>query len=68
MTDSQSRCIKDALFTNAFESFNTPQRKFTASKKLFPNHDTATKSINLALMQTKSKCRKDRFNWAKIYN
>lgn len=54
--------------TNIIESFNASLRKYTANKKVFPNDDSAVKSIYLALMQIQKKWSKGRFNWAQIHN
>lgn len=54
--------------TNVIESFNSCLRKYTSSKKVFPNDDAAIKSIYLALQQIRPKWNKSRFNWGQIYN
>lgn len=54
--------------TNVIESFNSCLRKYTSSKKVFPNDDAALKSIYLALMQINPTWNKSRFNWSQIYN
>ena len=54
--------------TNIIESFNASLRKYTRNKKIFPNDDSALKSIYLAAQEIKPKWNKSRFNWPKIYN
>ncbi len=54
--------------TNIIESFNASLRKYTRNKKVFPNDDSALKSIYLAAQEIKPKWNKSRFNWPKIYN
>lgn len=54
--------------TNIIESFNASLRKFTRNKKVFPNDESALKSIYLAALQIKPKWKKSRFNWPIIYN
>jgi transposase-like protein len=54
--------------TNIIESFNASLRKFTRNKKVFPNDESALKSIYLAALQIKPKWNKSRFNWSIIYN
>lgn len=54
--------------TNIIESFNASLRKFTRNKKVFPNDESALKSIYLAALQIKPKWNKSRFNWSVIYN
>ncbi len=54
--------------TNIIESFNASLRKFTKNKKVFPNDDSALKSIYLAAQQISKKWNKSRFGWSKIYN
>ena len=53
--------------TNIIESFNASLRKYTRNKKIFPNDDSALKSIYLAAQEIKPKWNKFRFNWSKIY-
>ena len=54
--------------TNIIESFNASLRKYTRNKKVFPNDDSAMKSIYLAAMAIRKKWHKSRFNWAQIHN
>ncbi len=54
--------------TNIIESFNASLRKYTRNKKVFPNDDSAIKSIYLAAMAIKKKWHKFRFNWPQIQN
>ena len=54
--------------TNIIESFNASLRKHTKNKKVFPNDDSALKSIYLAAQNISSKWKKARFNWTTIYN
>ena len=54
--------------TNIIESFNASLRKFTRNKKVFPNDESALKSIYLAALQIMPKWKKSRFNWPIIYN
>ena len=54
--------------TNVIESFNSNLRKYTQNKKVFPNDDSALKSIWLAMQQINPKWQKKRFNWSQIYN
>lgn len=54
--------------TNVIESFNASLRKYTRNKKVFPNDDSALKSIYLAAQQIKPRWSKTRFNWSIIYN
>jgi len=54
--------------TNIIESFNASLRKYTRNKKVFPNDQSALKSIFLAAQQIKKKWQKSRMGWAQIYN
>jgi len=54
--------------TNIIESFNASLRKHTKNKKVFPNDDSALKSIYLAAQNIRAKWKKARFNWTTIYN
>ena len=54
--------------TNIIESFNSTLRKYTKNKKVFPNDDSALKSIYLAAQQIKPKWQKTRPEWGKVYN
>lgn len=54
--------------TNIIESFNASLRKYTKNKKVFPNDESALKSIYLAAMQISTKWQKRRFGWSRIYN
>lgn len=54
--------------TNIIESFNASLRKYTRNKKVFPNDDSAIKSIYLAAMAISEKWKKSRFNWPQIHN
>lgn len=61
--------VKKLIYTtNIIESFNASLRKYTNNKKVFPNDDSALKSIYLALLQIKSKWSLQKFNWPIIYN
>ena len=61
--------VKKLIYTtNIIESFNASLRKYTNNKKVFPNDDSALKSIYLALQQIKSKWSMQKVNWHKIYN
>jgi len=48
--------------TNIIESFNASLRKHTKNKKVFPNDDSALKSIYLATQNIRKKWKKARFN------
>jgi len=54
--------------TNIIESFNASLRKYTRNKKVFPNDQSALKSIFLAAQQIKKKWQKSRMGWPQIYN
>ena len=54
--------------TNIIESFNSTLRKYTKNKKVFPNDQSAIKSIYLAAQQIRKKWHKKRRGWNKIYN
>ncbi len=54
--------------TNIIESFNASLRKYTRNKKVFPNDESALKSIYLAFQQIEKKWRKSRSGWGQIYN
>jgi len=54
--------------TNIIESFNASLRKYTKNKKVFPNDQSAIKSIYLAAQQIRKKWNKSRFGWPKVYN
>jgi len=54
--------------TNIIESFNASLRKYTRNKKVFPNDESALKSIYLAFLQIEKKWRKSRSGWGQIYN
>lgn len=54
--------------TNIIESFNSTLRKYTKNKKVFPNDQSAIKSIYLAAQQIRKKWQKKRRGWNKIYN
>ena len=54
--------------TNIIESFNASLRKYTRNKKVFPNDDSALKSIYLAAQAISKKWKKTRFKWGQIYN
>ncbi len=67
--DSFPAEIRKLIYTtNIIESFNASLRKYTRNKKIFPNDDSALKSIYLAAQEIKPKWNKSRFNWPKIYN
>lgn len=50
--------------TNIIESFNASLRKYTKNKKVFPNDDSALKSIYLAAQQISGMWQKSRFGWS----
>src|SRR5690554_1412750 len=54
--------------TNIIESFNASLRKYTRNKKVFPNDESALKSIYLAFQQIEKKWKKSRSGWGQIYN
>lgn len=54
--------------TNIIESFNASLRKYTKNKKVFPNDDSALKSIYLAAQQISNKWQKSRFGWSQVFN
>ena len=54
--------------TNIIESFNASLRKYTRNKKVFPNDDSALKSVYLAAQNISKKWKKTRFKWGQIYN
>lgn len=54
--------------TNIIESFNASLRKYTRNKKVFPNDESALKSIYLAAQSISKKWKKTRFKWGQIYN
>ena len=54
--------------TNIIESFNSVLRKYTRNKKVFPNDQSAIKSIYLAAQQIRSKWKKSRAGWNQVYN
>ncbi len=54
--------------TNIIESFNATLRKYTKNKKVFPNDQSALKSIYLAAENIKKKWKKRRIGWPQIYN
>src|SRR5690554_7217541 len=54
--------------TNIIESFNASLRKYTRNKKVFPNDESALKSIYLAFLQIEKKWKKSRSGWGQIYN
>lgn len=54
--------------TNIIESFNSTLRKYTKNKKVFPNDQSAVKSIYLAAQQIQKKWQKRRRGWTQVYN
>ena len=54
--------------TNIIESFNSVLRKYTRNKKVFPNDQSAIKSIYLAAQQIRRKWQKKRVGWEQVYN
>lgn len=54
--------------TNIIESFNSVLRKYTRNKKVFPNDQSAIKSIYLAAQQIRVKWQKSRAGWNQVYN
>lgn len=54
--------------TNIIESFNSVLRKYTRNKKVFPNDQSAIKSIYLAAQQIRIKWQKSRAGWNQVYN
>ena len=54
--------------TNIIESFNSTLRKYTRNKKVFPNDQSAIKSIYLAAQQIRSKWERTRAGWNQVYN
>ncbi|HZH68404.1 MAG TPA: IS256 family transposase [Chitinophagales bacterium] len=54
--------------TNIIESFNSVLRKYTRNKKVFPNDQSAIKSIYLAAQQIRSKWQRSRAGWNQVYN
>tara|TARA_R110000744_G_C19294736_1_gene555058 strand:+ start:93 stop:1298 length:1206 start_codon:yes stop_codon:yes gene_type:complete len=54
--------------TNIIESFNASLRKYTRNKKVFPNDESALKSIYLAFQQIEKNWKKSRSGWGQIYN
>ncbi|HTN69346.1 MAG TPA: IS256 family transposase [Dysgonamonadaceae bacterium] len=54
--------------TNIIENFNSVLRKYTRNKKVFPNDQSAIKSIYLAAQQIRSKWQRSRAGWNQVYN
>ena len=54
--------------TNIIESFNSVLRKYTRNKKVFPNDQSAIKSIYLAAQQIRVKWQRSRAGWNQVYN
>ncbi len=54
--------------TNIIESFNSVLRKYTRNKKVFPNDQSAIKSIYLAAQQIRVKWQRSRAGWDQVYN
>ena len=54
--------------TNIIESFNSVLRKYTRNKKVFPNDQSAIKSIYLAAQQIRRKWQRARAGWDQVYN
>ena len=54
--------------TNIIESFNSTLRKYTRNKKVFPNDQSAIKSIYLAAQQICRKWKRARAGWNQVYN
>ena len=51
-----------------FYFFNSILRKYTRNKKVFPNDQSAIKSIYLAAQQIRSKWERSRAGWNQVYN
>lgn len=63
------QAIRKLIYTtNIIESFNSVLRKYTRNKKVFPNDQSAIKSIYLAAQQIRTKWQRSRAGWNQVYN
>lgn len=63
------QAIRKLIYTtNIIESFNSTLRKYTRNKKVFPNDQSAVKSIYLAAQQIRTKWQRSRAGWNQVYN